>query len=338
LGAAPSGNPTVVLAAQVRRRVARLEALEELSGIAAAVRPTVAQLRRSPRLADALSGRGWLDHPAHPAYVAGPLGLWTGAFLFDAIRLIPRRRPGRAGRGAGPAPATIAARRAARTMTGAGVLAALPSAASGAHDWLDTEGAEQRLGIVHAACNLAATGLYGVSWWQRHRGRHRLGVLLGVAGAAAMTAGGHLGGELAYRRGVGPNTTAFQSGPTEWQPAIAAAALDDGRPHGVLVDEVALLAVHPAGRRLAVLENRCTHRGGPLHEGELGDGGSCIVCPWHASRFSLADGAVLGGPASVPEPVYETRVRDEQVEVRRVEPGALRRNVMAADRALPGAR
>jgi nitrite reductase/ring-hydroxylating ferredoxin subunit/uncharacterized membrane protein len=269
-----------------------------------------------------------LEHPAHPAYVAGPLGLWTGAFLFDALRLVPRRRARRLAR-------MVATRRAAQTLTGAGVLAALPSAASGAHDWLDTDGAEQRLGVVHAACNLAATGLYGLSWWQRHRGRHRFGALLGVAGAAAMTAGGHLGGELAYRRGVGPNTTAFQSGPTEWQPVIAAATLDDGRPHGVLVDEVALVAVRPADRRVGVLENRCTHRGGPLHEGELGDGGGCIVCPWHASRFSLADGAVLGGPASVPQPAYETRIRDEQVEVRRVEAGALRRNVRSAERALP---
>lgn len=320
-----------MLAAQVRRRVAHLEANEGLTRVAAAVRPAVAQLRRSPPLADALSGRGWLEHPAHPAYVAGPLGLWTGAFLFDALRLVPHR-------GARRRAATSVTTRAARTLTGAGVLAALPSAASGAHDWLDTDGAEQRLGVVHAACNLAATGLYGLSWWQRHRGRHRTGALLGVAGAAAMTVGGHLGGELAYRLGVGPNTTAFQSGPTEWAPAIGAAELDDGRPHGVRVEGVALMAVRPAGRRVAVLEDRCTHRGGPLHEGELDDGGRCVVCPWHASRFSLADGTVVAGPATVPQPVYETRVRDEQVEVRRAEPGALRRNVLAAERSLPSVR
>ena len=297
LDAAARGNRGVVVAVQVRRGVTRLEELEGLSRIATFVRPAVERLRQVPVLCDALSGRGWLDHPAHPAYVAGPLGLWTGAFLFDALRLVPRRRARRAA-------TTIATRRAARTMTGAGVLAALPSAASGAHDWLDTDGAEQRLGVVHASCNLAATALYGVSWWQRRRGRHRLGVLLGLAGAAAMTAGGHLGGELAYRRGVGLNTTAFQTGPDDWRALLPAATLDDGRPHGILVDGVALVAVRGPGGGVAVLEDRCTHRGGPLHEGELHDG--CIVCPWHASRFALADGSVVSGPASIPQPVYET--------------------------------
>ena len=59
--------------------------------------------------------------------------------------------------------------------------------------------------------------------------------------------------------------------------------------------------------------------GGPLSEGELKDGS--VVCPWHGSRFCLADGSVLDGPATIPQPRYETRVRNGQIEVRAVGAG-----------------
>ena len=65
---------------------------------------------------------------------------------------------------------------------------------------------------------------------------------------------------------------------------------------------------------LRALANTCTHAGGPLDEGELADG--CVTCPWHGSTFRLDDGSVVRGPASTPQPTYETRVRDGWIEVR----------------------
>ena len=76
--------------------------------------------------------------------------------------------------------------------------------------------------------------------------------------------------------------------------------------------------------RLRALGDRCTHRGAPLHEGTLVDG--CIECPWHASRFSLDDGAVVRGPATRPQPAFEVQVSGGRVRVRRDEERALRRN------------
>ena len=70
------------------------------------------------------------------------------------------------------------------------------------------------------------------------------------------------------------------------------------------------------GGQLHALANRCNHRGGPLHEGELSDG--CVTCPWHGSRFLLEDGAVDRGPASSPQPVYAARVHEGRVEVRQL--------------------
>jgi nitrite reductase/ring-hydroxylating ferredoxin subunit len=69
------------------------------------------------------------------------------------------------------------------------------------------------------------------------------------------------------------------------------------------------------GARVHALADRCNHRSGPLHEGDVGDG--TITCPLHGSRFRLDDGSVEQGPATYPQPVFETRVTAGEVEVRR---------------------
>ncbi|GAB3804165.1 hypothetical protein GCM10028798_23990 [Humibacter antri] len=52
----------------------------------------------------------------------------------------------------------------------------------------------------------------------------------------------------------------------------------------------------------------------PLDQGSLV--GGCVQCPSHGSEFRLDDGAVEGGPESVPEPVWDVRVADGRVSVR----------------------
>lgn len=74
-----------------------------------------------------------------------------------------------------------------------------------------------------------------------------------------------------------------------------------------------MLLVREDGQ-LYALANTCSHAGGPLNEGEFADG--CVVCPWHASSFRLADGSIVRGPASTPQPAYHIRIRDGKIEVR----------------------
>jgi len=87
-----------------------------------------------------------------------------------------------------------------------------------------------------------------------------------------------------------------------------------------LAQLVHLVRVPPSGtweqrraNRYALAE-RCSHLGGPLADGMLEDG--CIQCPWHGSRFALEDGRPIDGPASIPQPCFETRVRNGRIEVR----------------------
>ena len=236
-----------------------------------------------------------------------PVGCWTGALIADACREW----------------------RAGRVLTAAGVLTAAPVAAAGLSDWADTTGAEQRLGVVHLGANLVATALYATSWWARARGRHRLGVGLGLAGAVSAATGGWMGGHMAYGLGVGVDTNSFDGGPTDWTPVIEGSA-ETGRVRAAQAAGIGLVLIDtdggagPTRERVRVLANRCGHRGGPLADGRLT--GDCIQCPWHQSEFDVHSGAVRRGPAVVPQPVYAVRDGDQGLEVRRDEPRSLRVN------------
>ena len=148
-----------------------------------------------------------------------------------------------------------------------------------------------------------------------------------------LAAGGWLGGHLTYALGVGVDTTAFESGPDEWTAIGHLADLTVDQPAAVTTDGgVQLLVVRRAGDHVEVLEDRCTHRGGPLSDGELSGDGNCITCPWHGSTFRVATGEVVKGPATRPQPAYEARVVDGAVEVKRDEVRSLRSAWPAARR------
>lgn len=281
----------------------RVEAGESLDRVADTMAQPLEKTLRQQPVNDLLTGR-WLGHPVHPMSVMAPLSCWFGALLLD---LLGGRHTAKA----------------AKRLIGLGVVSALPAAAAGTADWLDTQGAERRVGVVHSLSNMAALVLFGMSWKQRHQGRRIRGMAYSLLGSAAAGVGGYLGGHLAYRRGVGVNTTSFQCGPTDWTPAVAADSLIAGQPVAVRSGGAVLMLVR-ADARINCIENRCTHRGGPLHKGEVHDG--CVTCPWHGSTFRVDDGSVVTGPASMPQPAYETRVHQDKVEVRIHELGSLRRN------------
>ena len=82
----------------------------------------------------------------------------------------------------------------------------------------------------------------------------------------------------------------------------------------VEADGTAVLVARTGGH-LYALSNHCSHRGGPLHEGEL-DAGT-VTCPLHDSVFDLRDGSLVHGPAAYPQPAWDARVREGRIEVRR---------------------
>lgn len=249
------------------------------------------------RVKDALSGTA-IGHPVHPLLVTLPIGAFSWAAVLDLVGGDPKT---------------------SRRLLGLGILSVLPTAATGLSDWSDTTGAERRVGFLHAATNTAALGLMVASWAARRTPGQGRGLTL--AGLGLVGVSGWLGGHLSYAMGVGVDTTAFSPPPTGWTDAAAEADLVEGRPHAVTVAGLAVLLLR-RGATVHAIANRCTHRGGPLDEGTVV--GDCIECPWHGSRFALADGAIERGPATRPQPALEVRVVDGRVQLRRQEPKSLR--------------
>jgi nitrite reductase/ring-hydroxylating ferredoxin subunit len=107
---------------------------------------------------------------------------------------------------------------------------------------------------------------------------------------------------------------------TDWTPAVALAELPLDRATRITVDSLELFLYRTTDRIFA-LDNQCTHIGGPLHRGRVDVGAPqpTVTCPIHGSMFWLTDGRVVRGPASRPQPVYETRVNEGMVEVRPME-------------------
>lgn len=273
--------------------VHRTERLQSLDRLAEPLKSAVGRLVRPRAARNLLSGTG-LGHPLHPMLTDLPIGAWTMATFLDTF----------GGRSAAPA---------ADVLVSAGIVAAVPTAMAGLNDWSDTYGAETRVGLVHAATNTLALGLYTASLVARRCGRRSTGRMLGWAGFAAMAAGGYLGGHLSFAQGVKVNRTAWREGPSEWTPVLADADLAADQAHRVDVDGVSIL-LYRTGTHIQALDSVCTHAGGPLDEGTIADG--YVTCPWHGSVFCLENGAVDRGPATSAQPSYQTRIRAGQIEVR----------------------
>lgn len=276
--------------------VEALEGAEQLDGIGKSTAKRIRGTIPGGAVKDAISGT-WLGHAVHPMLTDVVIGSFLSATLLDLV----------GGDEAGTARERLIA---------IGIAAYGPTALTGANDWADTEPADdsvRRVGLVHAGVNAAALSLYIASLAARRRGARRRGTLLSLTGAAVLGAGGYLGGHLSFARGVGPDQTIFDEGPSDWTAAADASQLPERRPTQVIVGDTPVLIVRD-GEEVFAIHDRCSHRGCSLADGKLD--GRIIECACHGSRFELSDGAVRQGPATAAQPAFETRERDGRIEVR----------------------
>jgi nitrite reductase/ring-hydroxylating ferredoxin subunit/uncharacterized membrane protein len=281
------------LSSRLGALVQRLEELPALDTVATAIQPVVGRLTRDDAAKRVLSGTT-IGHRLHPLLTDAPLGCWTAATVVDAL-------------------AWRSGERASRRLVATGILAAAPTIATGLSDWDDTYGGTRRIGVAHMLCNTVGLTFEVASWRARRRGRHVRGALLSLAGLGAVTAGGYLGGHLVYVRRAGVDHEVPVLDTEGWRAACRTTDLEEDKPRGVTIDG-ARVAVVRRRHHVYALAAVCSHAGGPLDEGDVH--GETITCPWHGSAFCLEDGAVERGPATTPQPSYETRVRGDMVEVR----------------------
>ena len=267
--------------------------LEQATALDRVVTPgqRIARALRPGPVRDALHGV-WLGHPLHPVLAQAPVGAWLSAAVLEA----------------GSATEGEAQR---RRLVAFGLMTAAAAALAGAADWSEQHEQHMRVGVVHAAANVTAAGFYGASLLTRRPAASRV---LRLAGLAAVTAGGLLGGHISFRLSGGANQAEPVPHLVEpgWHDLMPAAGLPDGGPVKAMLGDVPLVVIRD-GSAVHVLAGRCSHLSGPLFEGAV-DGG-CLSCPWHGTAFRIADGSVARGPATAPQPVLRTRVRDGIIQV-----------------------
>jgi hypothetical protein len=144
----------------------------------------------SPRVRSLLRGEQF-GHAVHPPLTDFPLGAWTATSLLDLF-------------------GGCRARAAATGLLAFGIAAAVPTVLAGLAEWQATTGPARRVGVVHAAVNTTALGLYVSSLGSRLAGRHRRAVGLALAGGVAATVGGYLGGHLSLVLKVGTGDPALR--------------------------------------------------------------------------------------------------------------------------------
>ena len=279
-------------------RLDRLGWLRTLSDQLTAVLDPFRERHQDNLVLELLHGGRWIGHPLHPALSDLPVGLWTGVVVLDTLDRDPAPRRGID---------------AAGVLSAAGLLAAGATALTGLSDWTVSNDEDRRAGLFHGLLNTAALGLQGASLGTRLAGHRSTARALAAASFTVTAGAGYLGGHLVFTKGVMVNRVAWAIGPRRWTRALPEADLPDDSPTLVEAEGRQVMLYRHDGT-LYALDNICSHAGGLLSRGTVT--GLTVTCPLHGARFALADGGVGRGPASQPQPVLPTRIRNGWIEVR----------------------
>jgi nitrite reductase/ring-hydroxylating ferredoxin subunit/uncharacterized membrane protein len=263
----------------------------------------VGSQRKPPRRLKSLLNGTWFGHPLHPLMTDVPVTAWILTAIFDVIWLITH---------------TSWAAYGGFVTVIVGLLGALGAIVTGLTDWSDTYGAERRVGLNHALYNAIATILYVVSFLLRllaGPGDGIAAVIIGFVGLASLIYAAYLGGDMVFVKGTGVNHTAWEVAGEGYEPVMAVESVEENKLYRVMTAGVPVVLLRQ-GLQFFAISAACPHAGGPLDEGTLT--GDVVECPWHGSRFCMRNGRVLTGPATVKAPRYDVRVRDGQVEIKRI--------------------
>ncbi len=251
----------------------------------------------SRKVADLLHGT-WLGHPLHAVLTDITIGAWSLAAIFDILALVNDDE---------------SARTTADALTKAGVVSAVPTALAGVTDFSTVPQPAASTATMHGLINSVVLGMYLASLQERKHGRHKTGAMLSLSALGLAGISAWLGGHLVYSYRVGVDHSQSEGQPEDWMPVMNASELQDETPVCVDAQGTRVLLYRMNGSTHAI-GAVCSHAAGPLEEGTFD--GYYVQCPWHNSVFDLRDGDVRHGPAVHPQPRFETRIRDGQIEVR----------------------
>lgn len=248
---------------------------------------------------DFLNGT-WLGHPVHALLTDVPIGVLFLALILDLL---------------GQAVA-------ADVAILVGVLTMAAAAVAGLADYTDTDGAARTRATLHGTLMVVALIVYLASLGIRAGGPtdRALPIVLSWVGFVFLAAGGFVGGDVAYVFGNMVDRHAWRGGGAKWIALEVSGDTPDAIPEGAPLKAklgINNLVLVRQGETILALHDQCAHAGGPLSGGTVANG--LIECPWHGSRFRLADGRVRRGPAVYDQPTYEIRRGEHGWEGRRAQ-------------------
>jgi nitrite reductase/ring-hydroxylating ferredoxin subunit len=82
----------------------------------------------------------------------------------------------------------------------------------------------------------------------------------------------------------------------------------------VAIDRERIMLANVDGQFFA-MRDMCGHRNAPLSRGRLD--GHVVECPLHFAQFDVRTGKLVDGPISADVPVYEVRVENDTVFIKR---------------------
>lgn len=252
------------------------------------------------KIKDILNGT-WFGHPLHPVLTDIPIGAWSSTLFLD-LDWLTNESEGVA--------------RSADTVLVLGIVGATGSAVTGVADWSDLLDTDRRVGFMHGLLNSGILLTNIASLVLRLTGKRRAGITLSTIGYVATLFSAYLGGELSFAKGIGVNHEAWEGGSDDYVAVMNVGDLAEGKL--TRVDAAGIPAVLlKQGNSIYAIGAVCTHLAGPLDEGTCKDG--VVTCPWHGSSFRMSDGGVVNGPAVYAEPTFAVRVRNEKIELRRLD-------------------
>jgi nitrite reductase/ring-hydroxylating ferredoxin subunit len=102
--------------------------------------------------------------------------------------------------------------------------------------------------------------------------------------------------------------------PTGFTAVAAVADIPDGTMKCVAIDGARVVLAH-VDAPFHAFSDICGHRNAPLSRGKLA--GHIVECPLHFAQFDVRDGRLVDGPVSADLPVYEVRVENGTIFVKR---------------------
>jgi nitrite reductase/ring-hydroxylating ferredoxin subunit/uncharacterized membrane protein len=237
----------------------------------------------------------WLGHPLHPLLTDVPVGALTIALGLDLLGIYDG----------------------ANWATLLGVAGMLVAAIAGFVDLDETDGKARQYGGIHASLMLVALAFYVFSLAVRFGyapGTPYQSVLIAAVGYLFVVAGAYIGGELVFTFGNMVDRHAWRPSGTKWA-ALDVSEIPERQPTKAKAGAQTLVLVR-AGDTIQALHDTCAHAGCSLSDGKIV--GDTIECGCHGSRFKLADGSVVVGPATSDQPLYEVRRAEGKLEARRI--------------------